>query len=269
MKKTMARRRPHTLVIGGTRGIGKAVVNAFVAQSHLLSVIGLRTPIRAPSKQKRVSHWSVDLSDKERLSSTLSEITRRSGKIHNLIFLQRYRGDGDAWQGELDISLTATRTVIENMADQFVSGASSSIVVVSSNAARFVAEEQPIGYHAAKAALIQMARYYAFTLGPKKIRVNCVTPGTVLKEESRDFYIKNRPLQELYRRITPLGRMGTAEEIADVVAFLCSPKASFITGQNIVVDGGISLQWQEGLARKLAQFVQTGKDESTDRALHD
>jgi len=263
MKKITTRERPHTLVIGGTRGIGKAVVKTFVEQNHLLSVIGLRTAIRPPSKSKGVSYWSVDLSDKDRLSSTLSEITGRNGKVRNLIFLQRYRGDGDAWQGELDISLTATKTVIEHLAARFERGASNSIVIIGSSASQFVAEEQPVGYHAAKAALAQMARYYALALGPKKIRVNCVTPGTVLKEESKEFYLRNTPLQNLYRQITPLGRMGTAEEIAGVVAFLCSEKASFITGQNIVVDGGISLQWQEGLARKLAKLIPTVKDNST------
>jgi NAD(P)-dependent dehydrogenase (short-subunit alcohol dehydrogenase family) len=257
--KTTKTRRHHTLVVGGTRGIGKAVVGTFASQNHVLSVIGRRTVVQPAGKLAKVHYWSVDLAEKARLSSALSEIVRRNGRINNLIFLQRYRGDGDAWQGELEISLTATKTIIEYLADQFDRDATNSIVIISSNAAQFVAEEQPVGYHAAKAALVQMARYYALTLGPKGIRVNCITPGTVMKEESRDFYLRNRLLQNLYRQITPLGRMGTAEEIAEVAAFLCSPKASFITGQNIVVDGGISLQWQEGLARKLTTLDRSFK----------
>lgn len=99
-----------------------------------------------------------------------------------------------------------------------------------------------------------MVRYYAVTLGPRRIRVNSVSPGTVLKDESKDFYLKNEQLYNLYKGIIPLGRMGTAEEVANVVAFLCSSKASFITGQNIVVDGGLSLIWQETLARKVASL---------------
>ncbi|HEX8096589.1 MAG TPA: SDR family oxidoreductase, partial [Pyrinomonadaceae bacterium] len=95
-------------------------------------------------------------------------------------------------------------------------------------------------------------RYYAVKLGPRGVRVNCVSPGAVLKDESKDFYLKNERLYNLYRRITPLGRMATSEEIADVVTFLCGPKAAFITGQNIIVDGGLSLGWHESLARGLA-----------------
>jgi NAD(P)-dependent dehydrogenase (short-subunit alcohol dehydrogenase family) len=56
----------------------------------------------------------------------------------------------------------------------------------------------------------------------------------------------------LYKTIIPLARMGTSEEVANVIAFLCSHKASFVTGQNIVVDGGLSLIWQETLARRLS-----------------
>ena len=222
-------------------------------------MIGRQTLVRSSGKPKNVYCWSVDLSDHGRLLSALSEIVAKNGEINNLVFLQRYRDGGDVWGGELDISLTATKMVIENLADRFDRRTGSSIVIFSSNAAWFVAEEQPVGYHVAKAALVQMARYYALALGPKQIRVNCITPGTVLKEESKEFYLRNTPLQNLYRQITPLGRMGTAEEIADAVAFLCSSKASFITGQNIVVDGGISLQWQEGLARKLTKLDRHSK----------
>ena len=193
----------------------------------------------------------MDVLDEVRLKETLSEIVSKKGKLHNLVFLQRYRGKNEAWEGEIQTSLTATMNAIQYLADEFQSGQSNSIVVVGSVASHFIADEQPLSYHVAKGGLAQLVRYYAVGLGRKGIRVNSVSPGSVLKDESQDFYLQNRELQELYEAITPLGRMGTSTEVANVIAFLCSPKASYVTGQNIVVDGGVSLQWHETLARKL------------------
>ncbi len=156
--------------------------------------------------------------------------------------------------GEMQTSLTATKDMIEVLADEFDATNGGSIVVVSSVAGHLIAEEQPLSYHVAKAGLNQLVRYYAVALGPKGIRVNCVSPGTVLKEESKEYYLRDDQLQSLYKKITPLGRMGRSEEIADVVGFLCSRRASFITGQNIIVDGGLSLQWHESLARKVSSL---------------
>jgi NAD(P)-dependent dehydrogenase (short-subunit alcohol dehydrogenase family) len=119
------------------------------------------------------------------------------------------------------------------------------ICVVSSINATLVHPGMSIGYHACKAALDQMIRYWAVTLGPLGIRVNGVSPGTVQKGP------EPFPDAAFHESITPLRRMGTAVEVADVVVFLCSAAASFVTGQNIVVDGGVSLQWQETLARDL------------------
>jgi hypothetical protein len=245
--------RNHTLVIGGTRGIGRAVVRYFLSIGHVVSVIGRRKP--PESRSKRFRHYSLELADLALLSTTLKQLIRMDGRLTNLIFLQRFRGDGDSWHGELQISLTATHTIIESLARCFSQRRNPSIVFVSSNTSHVVAEEQPVAYHAAKAALRQMARYYAATLGPQGIRVNCVTPGTVLKDESRDFYLTNRPIMRLYEHVTPLARMGTSEDLANVIGFLCSSSASFVTGQDIAVDGGLSLLWQESLARKTAALV--------------
>lgn len=247
-------KKKHFLVIGGTRGIGRALVRTLAEESHVLSVIGRRRASEADRRIPDVHYWLVDLSDRERLSVVLAEIIRQNGKLSNLVFFQRYRGEGDDWIGEIQTSLTATKNIIERLVDEFDDTNENSIVIVSSIAGHFIAEEQPLSYHVAKAGLNQMVRYYAVALGPKGIRVNCVSPGTVLKDESRDFYLQNEQVYNLYRRIIPLGRMGTSEEIAHVIAFLCSPKASFMTGQNIVVDGGLSLQSHESLARKLTSL---------------
>lgn len=246
----------HTLVVGGTRGIGREVVRHFVRAGHRVSVLG-----RWASEEKGVSSHVVDLADKEAVLAALAKAVKQNGRLTNLVFLQRFRGEGDAWQGELDVSLTATKVIVERLAGEFVrqkKTALSSIVIVSSNASRLVAGEQSVGYHAAKAALRQMARYYACSLAPRGIRVNCVTPGIVLKEEAREFYRKNEPLHALYRRITPLGRMGAPRDIADAIGFLCGPGAAFITGQEIVVDGGLSLLWQASLGNELTFPKQAG-----------
>jgi NAD(P)-dependent dehydrogenase (short-subunit alcohol dehydrogenase family) len=124
-------------------------------------------------------------------------------------------------------------------------------VLVSSAASDVIAAEQGPGYHVAKAGLNQMARYYAVVLGQAGIRVNVVSPGTVLKPENRDFYLGDARLQALFKQVVPLGRMGTAQEIAEVIDFLGSSNASFITGQTLLVDGGVNLLSTETLARSL------------------
>lgn len=243
--------RKHSLVVGGTRGVGRALVNTLVEEGQHVSVLGRRPPNEQDNQLEQVDHWTVDLRDQPRLGEALADIISKNGRLSSLVFFQRFRGDGDNWAGELETSLTATRNVIEYLADKFDESQDKSIVIVSSSASHFVAAEQPLSYHVGKAGLNQMVRYYAVTLGTKGIRVNGVSPGTTLKEESQHFYLQNEPLHQLYQTIIPLGRMGTAKELANVIAFLCSAKASFVTGQNIAVDGGVSLHWHESLARQL------------------
>ncbi len=246
--------KQHTVIVGGTRGIGKEIAREFSSQGHTVSVVGRREPKAEDKKISNVHFWMLDVADQNKIKSTFEEIIRQNGKINNLIFSQRFRGESDPWGGELEVSLTATKNIIESVKVNFNKNDGGAIVIISSIASEYIAEEQPVSYHVGKAGLVQLGRYYAALLGPKGIRVNVISPGTIIKEESKGFYQDNPKLVDMYQSIVPLGRMGTSQDIAQLVSFLCSSKASFITGQNIVVDGGVSLQWHESLARKLAQL---------------
>jgi NAD(P)-dependent dehydrogenase (short-subunit alcohol dehydrogenase family) len=243
---------PHALILGGTRGLGREVVKLFSAAGYRTSVIGRRDPPETDRSIAGVRHWIADLAPGGDIASVVDQIVAVSGPLNYLVFCQRYRGSEDAWKGELDISLTLTKAVVEAAQDRFEAGGDNAIVMVSSVFGDFVGEGQAVSYHVGKAGINHMMRYYAVNLGRKGIRVNGVTPFTFLKEESREFYLKNEPLYKLYRDIIPLGRMSTSEDSAKLIAFLCSPQSSFINGQNIFVDGGLSLVWPETLARKLA-----------------
>jgi len=242
---------PHGLIIGGTRGVGRAVARCFATQGHTVSVVGRHGPEVADQQLAGVTHWKAELRDHRALADVLDAIVTRGGPLRNLVFLQRFRGEGDPWLGELETSLSATRFVIERLTDRFRESADNSIVIVGSIADRFVSDSQPLGYHVAKAGLAQMVRYYAALLGSRGIRVNGVAPGIVVKEENRDTYRDDRPLGRLLQSCAPLRRLGTAADVAQVIAFLCSTHASYITGQRITVDGGVSLLSQESLVRGL------------------
>ena len=203
---------------------------------------------------KDTFYVKTDLMNENSFLKELAEIVRLRGKIHHLIFLQRFRGNEDSWRGELEVSLNATRKIIDFLKNEFDTDSNviKSIIMVSSVAGNFANNSQPLSYSIAKAGLNHMVKYYAAELGASDIRVNGVSPIGFIKEESRRYYLEeNKKLNALYQKIIPLRRMCMAEDITNVISFLCSSKASFISGQNIIVDGGLSVVSHETLAMNL------------------
>jgi NAD(P)-dependent dehydrogenase (short-subunit alcohol dehydrogenase family) len=241
----------HTIIVGGTRGLGRELMRKLAERGDRVSVIGRREPPPEDRAVQGVRHWIADLLDGDAAQRAAEAAIAESGPLNYLVFAQRYRGKDDDWTGEIEVSLTATRKLIESLTPRFASEGDRSVVLVSSVFGDYVGEGQPLSYHLGKAGMNQMARFYAVNLGRKGIRVNIVTPFTFLKEESKDFYLNNAPVHDLYREIIPLGRMGTSEDSANAIAFLCSAAAGFVNGQNLYIDGGLSLVWPETLARKL------------------
>jgi len=242
----------HVLIIGGTHGAGRELVRLLSAQGGKVSVVGRRLPREDDASLSGVSFFQADITDTENLSQMIQDAVATNGAFNGIAFFQRFRSDKDDWDGEIAVSLTATKNIIDLAVPYFVPEGNKSIVAVSSIAGQFIASEQPVSYHIGKSGIEQIVRYYAVTLGAQGIRVNCVRPGSMLKEESKQFYLENKSLTDLYSKLTPLGRMGTSEECANVVEFLLSDKASFVTGQQLTMDGGVSLQWPEGICRDLA-----------------
>lgn len=243
-------KHPHTLIVGGSKGLGLALAAMLAKQGHKVSVLS-RT---APRTTKNVRHVKADIGNIDELAAVLRTLAKEKGGVDNLVFVQRHRGaagDGkdDAWNGEVGTSLTATKMVVETLAPRMKQGGS--IVMVTSVADKFIADEQPVGYHVAKAGLAHMSRYYAVTLAAKGIRCNTVSPSFFIKEQSREFHGAPKRAA-FYKRIIPMGRPAEMAEICNVIAFLCSPGAAYVTGQNISVDGGVSAQAHLTLAEKAA-----------------
>ncbi len=240
----------HVIVIGGSSGLGKVVSHQYAQRGHHVSVLSRNKPdFVCESDQFR--HFSVDLSgltakDAQLLADT---VISASGPPRYLVFCQRYRGSEKNLGSEIAVSISATATIIDAFSGNFVPEGDKAVAVVSSVYGDHVGSSQPLDYHVAKAGLNALVRYYAVSLGGKGIRINAISPLTYLKEESKHVYLGDAAKLEQYRRLVPLRRMGTAEECASTISFLCSEQASFVTGQNLYVDGGVSVIWPEELIK--------------------
>ena len=232
-----------SLVTGGTRGIGSVIAEVLRDRGdHVITL--------SRGEINDENHISVDLSSEKQISKMSKKMGKK--RINNLIFCHRYRGD--KWRKEFQISFDAIHHTIENLNKNLTDNAA--IVIIGSNASRFILDEQPLAYHATRAALESLTRYYAVHLGDKGTRCNCIlVGGTIIKPENEDYFTKNNPVRQLLEEIRPLGKMGDAKDVAYLVEFLSSDKASFITGQSIMIDGGLSVVGQESLAKKLTNLL--------------
>jgi 3-oxoacyl-[acyl-carrier protein] reductase len=240
----------HIIVIGGTKGLGKALLETIRQDYANVSVFARTVPVASQSSGN-VHFIQADVTSPTSLKAGIERAVRNHGKIKSLVFFQQHRDVENRWEGKLASTLTATRDTLDLCAGHFVEEGDKSVVLMTSIASQMVAEEQDEGYHAAKTGLLGLARYYACKFGPMGVRINCVSPGTVLKTASKHHFLENPELHDWLKQIIPLRRMGTEDEVASVIRFLLSNAASFVTGQELIVDGGAGLRSQESLARIL------------------
>ena len=144
------KRKLHALIVGGTRGAGRVATRRFADAGHNVSVLARRPPAKpVPAGPIRV--WSVDIVDADATRAALCDVAKR-GPISALMLFQRFRGEGDQWQGEIDTSLTAVKNLIEMLVADFKLR-DCSIVVITSIAARLVAPKNAsLGYHVRRPA---------------------------------------------------------------------------------------------------------------------
>jgi 3-oxoacyl-[acyl-carrier protein] reductase len=242
------------IITGSTKGIGRAIANLLADEGVDLAICArnqeeVNTAISELSaKGVNVVGAAVDVADKAAYQAWIVSAGEELGGID--IFVPNVSAGGgaagdDAWKANLEIDLLGTTRGVEAAMPFLEKSSAGSIVIISSTAGvETFMGAQP--YNAIKGALIIHGKQLSQDLAPKGIRVNCVSPGPIYIEGGAWDFIKNN-MAELYDSTLaqiPTGRMGSAEEIANAVAFLASPAASLITGVNLVADGGFTKRVQ-------------------------
>ncbi|MFT4520550.1 MAG: 3-oxoacyl-[acyl-carrier protein] reductase [Halioglobus sp.] len=242
------------VITGSTRGIGRAIANLLADEGCDLAICSrsqeeVDTAIAELSgRGGKVVGSAVDVADKAAYQGWIASMGEALGGID--IFVPNVSaGGGDmseqGWLNNFNIDLMGTTRGVEAAMPFLEKSDAASIVIISSTAGveTFMG---PQPYNAIKGALIIHAKQLSQALAPNGIRVNCVSPGPIFIEGGAWDFIKNN-MAELYDSTLaqiPSGRFGSAEEIANSVAFLASPAASLITGVNLVADGGFTKRVQ-------------------------
>jgi 3-oxoacyl-[acyl-carrier protein] reductase len=232
------------VVCGGSRGIGRSAALGFARAGAAVSICARGAEALAATRAElgpRGHAGPCDLGDAAQIARYIAEAEAALGGIDVLVNNASGFGMADTeegWAASLNVDVLAT-TRASRAALPALKAARGCIVNVSSISGYRASVRGP-AYAAVKALLINYTQSQAATLAPDGVRVNGVAPGSIefpggVWEQRRDSH------PELYRRTLasiPFGRFGTPEEVANVILFLASPLAGWITGHTVVVDGG-------------------------------
>lgn len=247
------------IVTGGAQGIGKSIAEALVAEGARVVIADVKQDegeAAVAGLGNRTSFVQCDITNVDQVNALVEGTAEKFGRLDVMVnnagwnsirSEDRVTTDKypiETWQQIIDIDLHGAFYCCRAASQQMVKQGFGSIVNIAS-VAGVVALRLQVGFVAAKAAIIKMTEAMACELGPIGIRVNTVSPGSTLTDSTRKYFYADKKTADHFCSFIPQRRPGETNEIADAVVFLASDSASYINGQNLIVDGG----WTSGFSR--------------------
>jgi 3-oxoacyl-[acyl-carrier protein] reductase len=241
-------------VTGGTRGIGRAIAELLASEGCNVALCARHEAAVDETVAALATHgvrsWGgrIDVADTAGLRTWVAAAADVLGGLD--IFVANVSAlaqsmDDDSWRRSLEIDIMGTVAGVEAAIPYLEQSKAGAIVVVGTTGAVEIAGP-PRPYASAKAALVPYVKALARNLAAKNIRANMVSPGNVyFKGGVWNIVEENNPV--IFRTMlerNPMGRMGTPSEVANAVVFLASPRASFISGTNLIIDGALTQRVQ-------------------------
>lgn len=238
------------VVTGASAGIGRAIAEAFARQGAKLALVGTSAQRGAEVLQSvqalggEGAFFTVDVADAQAVEKVGEEIQKTLGVPYALINNAGITKDQllmrmseEEWDRVMEVNVKScfnfaryfVRAMMKNKRGRIIN--MSSVVGINGNAGQ-------VNYAASKAAIIGFTKALAKELSGRNILVNCVAPGFIVTAMTEGL---NEEVREKILTSIPLGRMGSAQEVAELVLFLAGPHATYITGQVIAVDGGMAM----------------------------
>jgi NAD(P)-dependent dehydrogenase (short-subunit alcohol dehydrogenase family) len=190
----------------------------------------------------------IDLADTSQLAEAVSAARNELGPIGGLVHAAGISGScpldeltDEAWDKVLDVNLRALPLLVRSLLDDLRTREGAAVVGIASIAS-FIGYVDIVPYCASKAGMLGVVRALALTLAGDGVRVNAVCPGNVDTPMLRARATATPERRDAFERHTPLGRLGEPEDIARAVRFLMSDEASYVTGTQLIVDGGVLAQ---------------------------
>ena len=242
------------LVYGGRSPIALALCRQLSESGqevHLITRNRDETLVKLASNHNCKHVHECDLENQESSIALALEIDKKAGGLEAIAFVHRYRSQTSNPIKQYEVEVYTPFKIIESMAGQS-RDKQCAVVVTTSPAGRTVVGDQDFQYHASKAALSQLVRFGSVRFSANNLRINGVSPGSfIFKERAAEYYSKNPEVVANANKLIPLSRMGTVTEIANVALFLLSKKSSYLNGQILEVDGGLSNLDQASLPKPI------------------
>ena len=237
------------IITGAARGIGKAIAETLAARGAKVAVVDLRMDLAEETANEIAANYSVetvalkaDVSDQTSVKAMVKDAVAKFGQIDILVNNAGITRDGlimrmkeSDWDLVLDINLKGAFNCAQALARPMMKQRYGRIINISS-VSGVTGQAGQTNYSSSKAGLIGLTKALAKEVGSRGITVNAVAPGfieTVLTEDLPE------EIKEISMKLTPMGRFGMPQDIANAVAFLAAEESSFITGVTLQVDGGM------------------------------
>ena len=237
------------IVTGGAQGIGKIISKHLLSSGFSVSVFETDEEAIAEFQNEinseNIAFFKTDVSEEKSVNESVLKSIKKFGNIKGLINNAAIQANKpvadltlDEWNRVIGTNLTGT-FLCSKHTSPFLKKSNGSIINISSTRA-FQSEQNTEVYSASKGGVLALTHSLALSLGPE-VRVNCISPGWIdvsgIKKNSKASQIE---LSEADHLQHPAGRVGKPEDIANIVLFLLNPENDFITGQNFIIDGGMT-----------------------------